>query len=139
MALVSPRGSRPGRAQAELFHARERRRAAQRQRAFDADAATPFDMGTVAAGNPLPTPYPMRAASRLAVSFSAPLTAGQLTVSIGARTLGTPALTADEIRRLEFGERNEDVVPQSAIAGTVTLYVLDEWARPRAVATGTFT
>lgn len=122
--------------QAALYYSRERRRdAAKIQRATLA-----FDLGTAAAANPLPEPYTLAASGEFAVSFSAPVTAGQLTVATEVgRTLGTPALAADQIYPLGFFERARTLIPESAIAGDVTLYILDNWRRPIAVATGTFT
>lgn len=137
--LSSHGGARPGDAHAALYHARRRRRAAQDFKDFEGDIASPFDLGTVAATTPLPNPYVMPANSRLAISFSTGITQGQLTVDIGAKTVETTALSADEIYRLEVGEEAEEIIPTAAIAGTVTLYVLDEWQRPSAIATGTFT
>lgn len=126
--------------QAALFHARERRRSAQDVQTFDPDVASPFNMGSVLATNPLGTPYPIPKDAQLGVSFSVPVSAGQLTVATnGGRTIGTPALAADQIHRLGKLNRALLLTPTSAIAGTVTLHVFDEWYRPSAIATGIFT
>lgn len=122
-----------------LFLARKRRRALQNEHFYRADIASPFDLGTIGAGNPLPNAYVVPAGARLAVSFSVGVTAVQLTVDIGANTIGTRALLADEIQRLVHAELNEDVVPTCGIAGTVTLYRLSEWQLPIAIASGVFT
>ena len=78
--------------------------------------------------------------ARLGISFSAPVGAGQLSVDTETgRTLGTPALVADEIYRLDWLERTVDVTITSAIAGTATLYVFDQWMRSYPIATVVFT
>lgn len=135
---VSP-GPRIDRRQAILLNARRRRRAAENLDKFEGDVAAPFSMGTVAAPNPLPAPYPMRANARIAVSFSAVVAAGQLTLAVGSAVLKTPVLAANEIYRLEVAARDQDITPTSAIAGTVKIHVLDEWSRSSVVATGIFT
>jgi len=121
-----------------IFNARKRQLAAQNFTSYKDDIASPVDLGSVAAGNDL-SAYTTPAGSRLAVSFSNPITAGQLTVAIGANTLGIPDLAADEVRRLDWAENTEQVVINSAIAGTVTLYVLNQWQEPFQIATGVFT
>lgn len=123
---------------AVLYKARERRRAAADFKKFGPDIASPFDLGAAAPAAPLPNAYPVPANARLAVSFSVPVAAGQLTINYGDRALGTTALAADQVRLLDWVERAVEVTIQSAIAGTVTLYVLDEWNRPSAIAQGTF-
>ncbi len=136
-AALTPLASGLGRSR---FHARERRRAAADQDEFAADIASPFDLGTVGAGSPLPNPYVMPANARLAMSFSVDLTATELTlVTEVGRTLGTPALLADEIYKLQHLERARTLVPDADIAGTISLFVLDEWSRETLIATGVFT
>lgn len=125
--------------QAALYHARERRSSAQDVQSFDADVTSPFDMGTVAATGDLPTPYPSRKDAQLGISFSVPIAVGQLTVDLAdGRTMGTPALAADQVHRLGNIRRALELTPSCAIAGTVTIYVFDEWFRPDAIATGVF-
>lgn len=137
IAAHTPLASGLGRSR---FHARERRRAAVDLDGFAADIASPFDLGTVGAGSPLPNPYVIPANSRLAISFSVGLTATELTLATEVgRTLGTPALATDEIHKLQHLERARTLVPDAAIAGTISLYVLDEWSRETLVATGIFT
>ena len=122
--------------QAALFHMRERRRAAANVQR----TTTGFDLGTAAALSELPNPYVVAANAEYAVSFSAAVTADELTVATEtARTLGTPALDPDQIRRIGYFERGRTLTPTAGIAGTVTLYVLDDWSRPIPVATGVFT
>lgn len=126
--------------QAALYHARKRREAAARFGRFASLIATPETLTTAAAGNPLGSALTMPAASMISVSFSADLTAGQLTVDTNtSRTIGVPDLAADEIRLLGWFEKGVELTPDCAIAGTVTLYVLNEWTKPFSVATGVFT
>lgn len=126
--------------QAALFHARERRSHAQDVQSFDDDIASPFSMGTVAASGSLPTPYPARKDAQIGVSFSVPVTAGQLVVDLAdGRSIGTPALAAGQVHRLGNIRRALELTPTCAIAGTVTLHVFDEWFRPDPISTGVFT
>jgi len=81
----------------------------------------------------------MPANARIAVSFSTGISAGDLTLAAGLATFGTPDLAADQVYRLSYVERAESVVPTCAVAGTVTLYVLNEWMLSDAIATGVFT
>ena len=122
--------------QAALFYNRERRRDAAKVQ----HATLQFDLGTVGAGGDLPESYTLAAAGDFAISFDAPVAAGEVTVATEVgRTLGTPALAADQIHRLGYFERARTLTVTSAIAGTATLYVLDNWRRPIVVATGVFT
>jgi len=126
--------------QAALFHARERRSSAQDHQSFDTDIASPANMGTVAATNPLTTAYDVPKDAQLGVSFSVGVSAGQLTVATNdSRTIGTPALAANQVHRLGNIRRALELTPTCAIAGTVTIHVFDDWFRPTAIATGVFT
>jgi hypothetical protein len=113
--------------QAYIQRAHKRRVAAANFQKFAADIASPF-VATV-------TPYTMPASGRIGVSFSALTTAGQISVSIGAREMNTPALAANQIYRLDVIDRAKEIVLDCAIAGTVTLYVFNEWMQPFAIAT----
>jgi hypothetical protein len=97
---------------------------------FNGDVASPFDASA--------TPYTMKANARLAVSHSAGVTAGQLRVLDNGKTLKTPALTANAKYRLDVVPKGRQVTIQCDAAGVVHLYVLDQWMRPRLVATATF-
>lgn len=126
--------------QAALFHNRERRRALSRERSFSAQIASPFDLGSAAAAGDSPNPLVLLDSINVAVSFSAAITAGQLTIDTNrGKTLGTLALAADEIHRLGFFEKNVSLTPSCAIAGDVTIYILSDRRIPSVVATGTFT
>lgn len=125
-----------------LYRHRRRRRVAQDLTAYAALIETPHDLGSAAAGSDLPNPLSLPANARLAFSASEALDDGDITVTIGGRNLVLPALSADEIFRLSYGERAESVVAGSDIdapACDVTLYVLDEWQREAAIATGSVT
>lgn len=126
--------------QAALYHNRERRRSLSRERSFSAQVASPFALGSVGTGGDSPNPLVLLDSINIGVSFSAPVTAGQLTIDTNrGKTLGTPALAADEIHRLGFFEKNVTLTPSCAVAGTVTIHILDDRRIPSAVATGTFT
>lgn len=126
--------------QAALYHNRERRRALSRERSFSAQVASPFALGSVAAGGDSPNPLVLLDSINIGVSFSAPVNAGQLTIDTNrGKTLGTPALVADQIHRLGFFEKNVALTPSCAVAGTVTIHILDDRRIPSAVATGVFT
>lgn len=111
-------------------NAHRRRAMAQDQSKFDADAASPFDASA--------DPYVMPARSRLAFSTSVDAAAGDATVSINGKDYLCPALAADQLHRIDVAERNAQVVLTGTLVGTVTLYTLDQWSRPRAIATATF-
>jgi hypothetical protein len=131
--------TRTARGQATLATSRARGSAARNLAAFAPDIASPFDLGTAAAGVALPNHYPVPAGARLAISENHTTTANQLTATVGAKVMGTPALASGQVRRLDYVERAKEVIVKSAQAGTVTLYVLDEQMRPLAIATGTVT
>jgi hypothetical protein len=124
--------------QAALYHNRERNRDLNRGRRFASLVSSPFDLGTVAGGNPSPNPFSMPVAANIGISFSGTVTAGDISISASSRTLGTPDLAADEIHRLGFFEAGVSIIPTGANAGTVTLHYFDQWFRPSAIATGVF-
>lgn len=124
--------------QAALYHSRERNRDLNRGRRFASLVSSPFDLGSVAGGNPSPNAFSMPAAANIGISFSGAVTAGDIIIAVGSRTLGTPDLSADQIHRLGFFETGVQLIPTCANAGTVTLHYLDQWFRPSAVATGEF-
>lgn len=110
-----------------------------RKRYFSGYISSPFDLGSVAATGVLPNPFLMKAAGNIGISFSAGITAGQLTISRGSRTIKTPNLVANQIHRLGFFETKFSLTPSCAIAGTVTIHYLDHYFKSSPVATGTFT
>ncbi len=116
-----------------------RRRYAQDATALTGLRTSPATLtGAVAPGTSSALSLP--ANTRVGISFSIGITAGQLTVDTEtSRNLGTPALVADEIYRLDWLERGVDVTITSAVAGTATLYAFDEWMRSYPIATVVFT
>lgn len=117
----------------------ERRREAARKGRFASIISTPEDLGTVAAGNPASSSLTLPAGAYIGISIDSGCTAGQLEVATSTgRTLATPALAADEIHRLGFLERDVAITPESAVAGTVSIYYFDEWRVPYEIATGVF-
>lgn len=130
--------------QAALFHARERRASAQDVISFNTLIATPTNMGTVGATNPLTTPVVIPKNANIGVSFSVILTQGQVTIDTenpgsGTRTITVPALAADVVHNIGPITQLRTLTPTGAIAGTITIYVFDDWHRPTAIATGVFT
>lgn len=127
---------------AALYYNRKRRRAQQDRTLYQPLVDAPFDLGTAAAGGALPNTLDLPARSRLAIAASEDIAAADLTVAIGARSYPVGALDADALFRLPFAEADE-VVEVTSDAGCpacdVTLYVLDEWTRPSAIATGSVT
>lgn len=118
---------------------KKRRKIAQNMTSFQGDITSPFDLGSIAATNPLPNPYVNKAGLRLGISCSVNLTSGQLTLESGSRTITVPALDADVIHRLEVFPVGRQIIPTCAIAGDIKLYVLNQWLLPFEIANGTFT
>lgn len=138
--LATLRGPQGNVAAGHLYRFRRRRRSAQDVRLFASLIASPFDLGTAAAGNPLPNALTLPANGFLGISEDAAPSAGDLSVDIGARSVGIAGGLADQIFRLGYAERAESVsvdLGGSAPSGTVALYVFDEWFRPFVIATGT--
>lgn len=86
--------------------------------------------------------FALPANARLAVSSGVPVAAGAVVVNVaGGRVLGTPALAANQIYEVGYVEAGKTVILEKTAAGaaTITLYFLDEWKRPSAIASSTFT
>jgi hypothetical protein len=76
------------------------------------------------------------------VSYSVSVSAGQIGLKVGSRTLRTPALAAGQLWRLDVAERGRRIVGRGEVgcpAGTMTVYLLDARNRPLPIATGTVT
>ena len=98
--------------------ARQRRQARRDLTELDGILATPHDLGS----GPLVIP----AGARLAVSHSAGLTSGQVTVAIGDRLeFSHPALAADAVHRGDWAERGMSISQTGAPTGTLSLYIVD--------------
>lgn len=118
--------------QAALFHARERRRSAERYGSFAGLIASPHDIGASAVALP--------SAGVIGVSASVSVTAGDLSIAttLSGRTIETPDLSADEIHLLGFLEQG-DTLDVTFSGGDVSLYVYEDWRDSFAVfAQGTF-
>jgi len=140
MPLATLSGPDARRIAGHLYRNRRRRRSAQDLRAYAALIASPFDLGTAAAGNDLPNTFQLPANGYLGIAIDASSSAGDLSVSIGGRNVGIAGGGADQIFRLGYAERAEEIevsIGSGAPSGAVTLYVFDEWFRPFAIATGT--
>ena len=99
---------------------RGRRLDRERLSAFDALIAAPHDLG---ASGPLVMP----ASARLALSHSAALTLGQITISITPGRVGFshPSMVADDIYKGAWAEEGTRVSQADAPAGTLTLYLVN--------------
>jgi hypothetical protein len=120
---------------------KKRRKAAQEHKSFAALRAAPAALGSAAAGGSLQA-FKLPANARLALSVNAPTVTGQVTAAINGHTLGIMGGKAGAVQPLGLWERGQELVIKRAAggpAGTVTLYVLDDWSRPSPIATGTFT
>lgn len=119
----------------------KRRRAEALKSRFAALIATPQTLaGGVAPAASAALALPANA--RLAASSDVPVAAGVVVVNVaGGRVLGTPALAAGQIYEVGYVEAGKTVTLEktAAGAGTITLYFLDEWKRPSAIASSTFT
>lgn len=126
---------------AALYWSRKRRKAAARVQAFSALIASPSVLtGGVAPA--ISSTLAMPANVLLAVSYSVGITSGQLVVNVNTgKTMGVPDLAADEIRELGYVEAGQlvDIELTAAVAGTATLYVLNDWRIPSSIATVVFT
>lgn len=120
-----------------LINAGKRRRVAKDITSYKQLAASPTDLGTAAAGASL-TALPLPANARLALSVDTATTTGDITVTIGDHTINIRGGDAGALQPLGFHERGQEVVVNNVSAtGALTLYVLDDWSRPTAIATGT--
>lgn len=137
-ASLSSSSSLRRKLQSSLFHSRERKKDLRREGRFASFVDTPHDLGDQAATAPATTPFVMPAGSSLAVSFSASVTSGDIEISVGSRTIQTPDLTTDQIRRIGYFERDFTLIPTANIAGTMTLYLLDQWNNVAVIAEGTW-
>ena len=120
--------------------ASKRRKAAQDLSKYKSLIASPTSLGSAAAGASL-TAFKLLANSEYAVSINAVTVAQDISLNYGTRSIKTSGGAADKlfkIGRLERGRNITITRAASCPAGTLKLYVLDEWERPRLIATGTF-
>lgn len=104
---------------------------------------TPASFGTATAvTGSLPSTFTIIANIRWAVSYDQTIIANKLTIDVNGKKFNLPALSANEIFRGDYAEEAKVITVEMASdipAGTVTFYVLDQWNRENAVATGTIT
>lgn len=109
-----------------LERARKRMKSARDNKRFDRYVATPHNLGGGA--------FTMPANGRLAISCSSSVEAGQLRLTVAGRVYRTPALSANQIWKLDVGNAKAVVTAACDVAGTIKVYVLDQWSRPRYIA-----
>jgi hypothetical protein len=101
-----------------MKHMKTRRSDRENLSAFAALIATPHDLGAGA----LTTPAP----GRLALSHSAGLSSGQVTVAVGSRRgFSHPALDADQVHRGYHAEKGVEVTQTGAPTGTLSVYLVN--------------
>lgn len=116
--------------QAYLSRSLKRRKIAQDVFAYRLLVAEPVS---------LDEPLVLPANARIAMSHSAGVEAGELRLVRGsADPIPLPALDADQVWRMQYYGKNEQFDVECDVAGTTTLYVLDEWSRPLPIATKIF-
>lgn len=125
--------------QASLYHARARRKSLQLEGKFADLFATPHNLGTQAALAAATTPLVMPHAAQLGVSLNAGVTAGNIEIAVGTRTILTSNLSVNQIARIGYFERGFTITPTVNIAGTLTIYYFNEWFKETAIATGVWT
>jgi|SRR6056297_1362911 len=118
--------------QAALFHARERRRAADRFDQFAALIDSPHDIASSAVELP--------AAGFIGVSADVSVTAGDISIAttLASRTLETPDLDADIVYFLGQFEKGE-TLDVTFSGGDISLWIVNDWNELRSIfAQGTF-
>lgn len=80
------------------------------------------------------SPFRMPANGRIGVSCARAIVAGEIEVISGDRTFKTGDLNANQIWRLDYIGKTVSVDIAFADVDIVTLYVFDQWMRPRAIA-----
>lgn len=125
-----------------IHQVQQNRKVEQDLNDFEVLIATPHDFGSVVADGASPTPLEMPANARLAISHSAALTIGDVTVDIGAnRSFGHPTLDADVVFKGVWGEQQQDIIinrGSSVAAGTLSVYIVDFYGRYLLIGTATF-
>lgn len=98
---------------------RGRRQARERITAFDSLIAAPHDLGA--------SDLVMPASARLAISHSAALSLGQITISIVPGRLGFshPAMVANAVYRGSWGEAGTRITQTGARSGQLTIYMVN--------------
>jgi hypothetical protein len=119
--------------EAYILRALRRNRIAASMRKFNQYVSSPFDMGGGA--------FVMPDDARVAVSFDAEIeNAGDVVVTVAGKEFRLPAMPADTSYRINAYVRKGRSIDATAesVAGGLSLYVLDQWMRPRLIANKTF-
>lgn len=122
-------------------HRKGRRRDAEDFTHFAGLVSAPHDFGTILAGNSSGS-ISLPANCHLALGYSGLISHdGDLAVGYRGRTIGTPAGLAVG-RQHYLGHFEKDapiniITTGLLVAGTFTLYALNRWRKPYAIATGT--
>lgn len=112
---------------------------------FKAKIASPQALGAVVRGNPMPA-IVMLANAEIALRYNQATTSGQLGARMGTGDTVSPnfmeSAAANKWVSIGIAEEGESVIVVSTVAiaaGTVSVAVLDEWKRPKIIATGSIT
>lgn len=128
--------------QMAVYNAMQRRKRLQDKSDFAPLFASPEALGNVAAGATSATTFTMPANARLGVSLDALTDPGDISVDDGVNVVSGGGGAADVVQRLDVVPEGREVAIVRALgcpAGAATIYLLDEWNLPFAVATATFT
>ena len=132
---------RPGGAPwgAALHNIRQRQRKARDNAKFEPLVESPADLGSAADGGSL-SAFELRANARLGISLDVATDDEDITVSVGSDVYGWTARGAGEVLDLPWSEEGRELVVNrtGAPAGTVNVWLLDQWRRPTLIASGTF-
>jgi hypothetical protein len=138
IALLSPE------MQSALFHARERREAAEKFTQMSELIETPTALGAQNQNSEFETFVTIPVDHNIGVSFDVDLIAGALTFATeyqpsNPREIGVPALAAGHIHKLGPILAGRTLTPTCSTVGNMTIYALDEWSRASIIATGEVT
>ena len=125
-----------------IYRSKERRGRAQEVSAFKALVATPASLGSCGVGASL-TAFRLPANATLGISLNAITTNAHIsTTCSNGKTLASQGGASGLFQKLGWYERSRTITINrlsGCPAGTLTLYVLDEWNRRKVIATGVFT
>lgn len=117
-----------------------RRKAAQALKAYSALISSPSNLGSVAADASL-NDLVLPASARLAVSLDKNTSAGDITVTVNGRAIGVKGGASGTRFLLGFQEKGRKLSIKrgaSALAGALSVYVIDDWGHAKKIAGGTF-
>ncbi len=126
--------------QGDLYFKRKRRVGRANLTQYRTLVSSPFNLGSVAAGGFTPNDFIVLSSIRFAISFSAPVAQGQLEIRTSkGRSFFTPALSANQVFKSEYFEKDLLLEISSDVAGNVSLFVVNGFGIPTRVASGVFT